>query len=138
MPLLPHPLLAAPGACPVERYSYNKLLKDFAAPAQEGALTLAVGGAEWIERGICRCAEPGVVQRFIPLGQGYAGRCARCRSSIRPQPFYTHRTVSASMLGKAATTPLSMLGVRQCPWVLLRNQGQAFLVQDPRRAMPMR
>ena len=122
---------------PLKGYFYNKLVSDFALVPGHESLSLTVGGTEWIEQGLCRCAEPRVVRRFIPSGQGHAGRCARCQSAIRPQPFYTSSAVSAPMLGKAVSTPFHLLGVRECPWVLLRTADRAFLVQDPHRTMPV-
>lgn len=122
---------------PLRSYSFARLMADFVNPRGDSSVTLTVGGAEWIESGWCRCSEPSPVQRFVPAGQGTAGQCGLCRSLIHAQPFTSHSAVSASMLGKAVALPLLRLGVRRCPWVLLRKADGTILVHDPSRALPL-
>jgi hypothetical protein len=122
---------------PIRSYSLAKLIHDFAGATGDTSSTLTLGGVEWVERGVCRCPEPTLVQRFIPQGRGTAGRCHHCRATIQPQPFHTHQTVSAAMLGGAASVPLCMLGVRKSPWGLLRTATGAVLVRDPHRVLPL-
>ena len=128
-------LIRAP--VPIRSYSFTKLVNDFVKPRDAASATLTIGGMEWIECGVCRCPEPTPVRRFVPKGRGTAGRCPRCRSVIHSQPFNSHQAVAASILGRAASVPLCMLGVRKSPWVLLLKAAGAILVQDPRRVLPL-
>ncbi|HOX57294.1 MAG TPA: ThiF family adenylyltransferase [Candidatus Paceibacterota bacterium] len=122
---------------PLRSYSFARLASEFLAPPGDRSATLTVGGVDWIERGLCGCAEPPPVQRFVSAGRGTAGRCGRCRTLIHTQPFTSHQTIPASMLGPVAAVPLGLLGVRKSPFVLLRGADAAVLVQDPRRVLPL-
>jgi len=121
---------------PLRSYSFARLVNEFLAPPGDRSPTLTVGGADWIERGLCQCPEPSAVQRFVPTGSSKVGRCGRCRSPIHSQPFSSHQAVSASILGKAVAVPLCMLGLHKSPFALLRGADAAVLVQDPRRVLP--
>jgi len=119
---------------PLKAHSFEQVAREFGFDSTDSALTLKVGEAIWVEKGLCPCgAAPVLVQRFIPTGRSFVGTCAQCRSSIRTQPFYTRDYVSAAVLGKAVATPLSMLGALKIPWLLLRTENRAVLVQDPTR-----
>jgi molybdopterin/thiamine biosynthesis adenylyltransferase len=121
---------------PLKAQSFEQVAKEFGFDTTDSAFTLKVGGAIWIEKGLCQCGpDPVSVQKFILSGQGHVGTCARCRSHIRVQPFYARDSVSAAVLGKAVATPLMMLGALKVPWLFLRNNDRAILVQDPARAI---
>jgi molybdopterin/thiamine biosynthesis adenylyltransferase len=126
-----------PAPLPIRGYSFARLVDEFMPPHGDANLTVTVGGAEWIECGLCRCAEPAAVRRFISKGRGTAGRCPRCQTVIHAQPLNSHEAVTAAMLGEAVTVPLSMLGVRKSPWALLRRAETATLIRDPRRVLPL-
>lgn len=79
-----------------------------------------IGGWDWIEFASCACGQPVPVQLFVPHGQSALSNCPKCSAPRVPLSFYTHRTVSASVLGPAINQPLRKLGARSVPSVLVR------------------
>lgn len=121
-------------SAPLKCFSVERLARQFGFAFDDVVLNLTFGDVTWVERGRCRCAESVPVRRFVAVGRERVARCVKCRSPIRHQPFYEHRTISPAMLGHRVSTPLNLLGASNIPWVLLRNPEKAVLVQDPSRA----
>ena len=120
-------------AMPLRAHSMAKLLETFFRDEAAELITVTVGRSDWIEQGRCRCADLVPVRRFVTAGTSSIGHCRRCKEAIHTQPFGTYQTVSASLLRNVDLLSLAKLGVRQCPWVLLRGRQKAILVQDPLR-----
>ena len=121
---------------PLRQYSLATLLDVFAGHDADGATTVSISGADWIEAGRCRCSDSVAVRRFVAAGHRRVGKCRRCKGVIQSQPFATCQTVTASLLGESALIPLNRLGIKECAWVLLRSADSGVLVQDPQRAWP--
>jgi hypothetical protein len=88
-----------------------------------------VTGQSWIEFAACSCAQPTPVRRFVPHGRTELDRCPKCSAPLVPLSFYTHRAVSASVLGAAAEQPLRKLGVRRATSVVLRTGETGVLIR---------
>jgi molybdopterin/thiamine biosynthesis adenylyltransferase len=123
-------------AMPLREYSLTKLLETFFEHEAAELITVTLGRWEWIEQARCRCADPVSVGRFVVAGRSSIGRCRRCMRTIRAQPFGTCQTITVALLGNAASVSLAKLGVRECPWILLRGAEKGILVQDPLRQSP--
>jgi molybdopterin/thiamine biosynthesis adenylyltransferase len=94
-----------------------------------------VAGADWVEFAACGCAQPTSVRQFVPRGSGALSCCPTCSAPLQPLSFYTHRSVSASVLGSAVEPPLRKLGARHVASVVLRTGDSGFLIR-PRLSTP--
>jgi molybdopterin/thiamine biosynthesis adenylyltransferase len=94
------------------------------------SLTVQLNGVEWVERGACRCGEPVAVRRFVPVGGRLRRRCRVCRAALAKHPLDVYRTVLASQLGDALTTPLNRLGWTRGRWILLRDTRRGVVIRN--------
>lgn len=91
-------------------------------------LAFTVDQSSWVARGVCRCAEPPRVERFInPLATARP-RCRRCSQPILPQPLHTYPEVPSAILGAAVALPLRSLGAGHARWVRIRGAQRSALV----------
>jgi len=98
----------------------------------EEATLLLVEGFRWAERGLCGCAEPRPLDRFVRPGQP-AGRCARCRQPLYPQPFYSHDAIPPAFIERFHHRTLRSLGAKDCRGVLACRGEQTTLLINPAR-----
>jgi molybdopterin/thiamine biosynthesis adenylyltransferase len=96
------------------------------ANSETSAPLLALDRYQWVERGLCGCAEPVPLQRFVALGRTRGPRCRRCRREIHPQPFYSQTSVSAERLGALLRKPLRRLGAGAVRDLLVTQGEQTF------------
>jgi molybdopterin/thiamine biosynthesis adenylyltransferase len=115
---LPRPL----GEC-----SLNCLIA--VAGFKRSSVTFTLGDFEWVEFGVCACAQPGPVRRFVQMGQTDLGRCATCGTPIHAQPFSTRGAVPAHLLEQWMARPLRE--VRPVRWVVVRDGNKAALFRSP-------
>jgi hypothetical protein len=116
---------------PLAETSPAELLNLAALSAEAGPVSFTVDGFNWMESGVCLCPTPKPVRRFVPIGRKQAGRCAKCKSPILPQPLYAHRNVAAALLGAALKKRLGTLGAAQARSVLVSNGDSSTLFRDP-------
>jgi molybdopterin/thiamine biosynthesis adenylyltransferase len=103
-------------------------LRASGAPAPADG-QFAIDGLDWVEFAGCGCAERTVVRQFVP--RGIPGRlvCRKCARPLAPLAFYTHRTVTRSVLGAALEQPLRKLGAHHASHVLLRTGDSGVLIR---------
>jgi molybdopterin/thiamine biosynthesis adenylyltransferase len=89
-----------------------------------------VADFEWVEFAACGCAQPTPVRRFVPRGRTRLAQCHKCSAPLVPLSFYTHRVVSASVLGSALDRPLNKLGARRVSSVVLRTGDNGVLLRE--------
>jgi molybdopterin/thiamine biosynthesis adenylyltransferase len=88
-----------------------------------------VAGTDWVEFAACNCARPTPVRQFVARTRTKLPRCPKCSAPLVPLSFYTHRAVSAWVLGSAAERPLNRLGARHVSSVLVRSGDSGVLVR---------
>ncbi len=91
------------------------------------AASYTVDGFSFVEFGACQCAIPPAIRRFVAPGETPLGSCALCHAPVQAQPFHTHRSVSAPLLGPLAERPLRELGVTTARSVVVRAADAAVL-----------
>ena len=85
---------------------------------------------DWIEFVGCSCVQSTPLRKFGPRGSTDQGVCPKCSARFVPLGFYTHRTVSAQVLGSAVELPLHKLGARRVGSVLLRSGDAGVLIRQ--------
>ena len=98
-----------------------------AAPPDE---QFEVAEHDWIELAACGCEQLKPVRQFVRRGHLELALCRQCAAPLVPLSFYTHRAVSASVLGSAAEQPLRKLGARRISSILLRTAGRGVLIRS--------
>ena len=82
----------------------------------------------FVETALC-CGWPQPVGRFCVEGRP-AATCPRCGKASDPQSFFSHRPVSAAVLGPLVDRPLRRLGAGSATAVVVHADGQAVLCQE--------
>jgi molybdopterin/thiamine biosynthesis adenylyltransferase len=116
-------------ATPLAGLSLAQVAQAATGTSLSPTVQFEVGGMDWVELGACRCAQPAPVRQFVGRVRPRLSRCAACATPIVPLGFYTHRTVSASVLGSAVDQPLGKLGVRRAESVTVRTGAAGALVR---------
>ena len=89
-----------------------------------------LGSATWLEHAVCSAGHRSPVAGFV-ADSAAVGDCARCGRSLRAEPFFRHRAVSAALLAERLDTPLAELCTSPPRWVLVHGTSGAVLVQSP-------
>jgi molybdopterin/thiamine biosynthesis adenylyltransferase len=92
-------------------------------------LSFLVGDDLLFVEGAACCGAVRPARRFC-RPDDTAATCARCGAALRPQTFYSHRPVSAAVLGALIDRPLDRLGAAAPAWVLVRAGDRAVLCQE--------
>lgn len=101
------------------------------ATSRAPAALLELDRHRWVERGLCGCPEPMLLQRFVELGRAKLPRCTRCGREVQPQPFFSHETVSAERLGPSLRSPLRRLGAPAVRDVLVTQGDRTVWFTSP-------
>jgi len=96
-----------------------------------GPATIAILGHRWVECGLCACLDPKPVHRFVRNGHPACSRCQRCRRPLFAQPFYSHESVPAKLLGPRLHEPLGRLGAAHAAEARVRCAHQTVLFVHP-------
>lgn len=91
--------------------------------------TFRVGGASYVERGVCSSGHGRPVERFVGRG-GVAAPCPDCGDPLRPEPFFTHDSVPSRLLLTQLDRPLRELCTEPPDWVLIGLNGNAVLFRS--------
>jgi hypothetical protein len=106
---------------PLESLSLAELARRLTQAPPAPGTQFEVGGWEWIEFAACNCGQAIPVQRFVPRGNRGLPCCSKCSAPRVALDFYTHRAVSAAVLGSAIDQPLRQLGAFRVSSVAVRT-----------------
>lgn len=114
---------------PLGECSLRDLSSTAGLPFGEAA-SFTVDGFSFVEFGACQCANPPAIRRFVASGETSIGSCGVCGAPVQAQPFHTHRSVSAPLLGPLAERPLRELGAAAARSVVVRAAEAAGLISN--------
>ncbi len=113
---------------PVPSYTLRQLASEagFNAKSARERVSFQVDRLVFAEYGACGCEDDHPLRRFQLRGNG-AGRCGACGKDISVQPFFTHDTVSCSILAGEMNRPLQEIGAASARWAVVRGRRENAL-----------
>jgi molybdopterin/thiamine biosynthesis adenylyltransferase len=99
-----------------------------ATSATLDGVSFKLDGHAFCVRGRCACPVSSKLGCFYSTGGGESVVCPKCKEPLRPQPYFIHDPVPASLLEESLDRKFSDLGVVEADWALVRGHSGAVLV----------
>jgi molybdopterin/thiamine biosynthesis adenylyltransferase len=109
----------------------RELVREAGLGGEQGmaGISFRVGNRVFRELGSCACGQAQPLNRFHAPGE-FLGRCSECGSDIRPQPFFSHDPVPASLVSGELDRPLREMTTAPVEYVWVRGPNHGAFLSD--------